>query len=139
MMYRYMIAVLFAGILFGVLIGCNGSSAPINPSVTFTQPANSTLPTIPANGIMNIQGTVTLPSTSGSGGSTSVTDSVISTEWTQDASVPGVFSTPDSVNTTWLAPAWTGPGDLPVTLFLTVKTLLGGKTVQRINLLVIPG
>ena len=52
--------------------------------------------------------------------------------------IPGVFLTPDSVDTAWQAPAWTWPGELPVTLFLTVKTLLGGKTVSRINVLVAP-
>lgn len=129
MKLRYTIALLFAGVLIALLAGCSGSSTALNPTVTFTFPDDTTLPTMRAGTLLKITGEI---EATGEG------DSIKSCVWTQVTEAPGVFSITDGPETTWRAPAWAGPGELPVTLALTVKTLLGGETTKHIQLRIVP-
>ena len=139
---RYMIAVLLAGVLFVVLSGCNGSTQATNPTVTFTSPvgnqngAITNTPTVTAGQILNIQGTVALGTTDPAGDA--IKDSIASESWTQSGMMLGTFSFLNTINTTWQAPAWIGPGNENVVLTFTVTTVLGGKTVQNLNITVTP-
>ena len=141
MKLRYMIALLLGGVLLLVLSGCYGNSPVLDPQISFTLPdlpadtttITSYVPTIPANGYLQIKGTLTNPTA----------DNVITNQqWTQQAVTAGAplghFFVTDSLETSWQAPDWKGPGNAEYTLTFTVDTSLGGHTVKSLHVVVTP-
>jgi len=136
---RFIFALLVTAGCLCLLNGCNGTSDINNPTITTVtvtpvQPAGTTTTTasatVPSGQVITIQVSATTTNTTA--------NPIISTEWTEVSAVHGIINTPDALNTTWQAPIWNGPGDEPVTLTLTVRTFLGGKAVQRVNIVVTP-
>lgn len=131
---RYSLLLMVAAVALLLLAGCGGSpsdrSPGLNPTVTFTFPEDTTLPNLLSGGVLHITGDATTGD--------SETNPITSYAWTQNPLNAGTFSSTNTLETTWRAPDYPGPGQLHVVLTLTVKTLLGGETVKPINILVTP-
>lgn len=133
MLKRGMIAVLLAGVALLGLIGCDGGSPSLNPSITLKFPDNTTLPNLASGAIFLIDGTAAVADDK--------TNPIISYRWVQTPAV-GTFSSTTTFTTTWAAPVipTVANGGTPqkVTLTLTTETLLGGKTVTPLVVIVQP-
>lgn len=123
-----MVMVIALGAL--LVAGCNGSGSDgLNPVIAFKFAAGTTLPAWKSTDVLVIEGTATTPD---------ATNPVTSYEWTQTPAGAGTFSSTGTFNTTWKSRALL-PGEVSnVTLTLTTKTKLGGKSVTPINLIVTP-
>lgn len=132
MKWFFALSLLFAGILALSLAGCYGTTKALDPVIVFDIPDDTTLPSIASGGLLVVKWSVTIPNAD---------DKITKYQWTQDVADPqyqGTFLLPEGPTTTWQAPEWHGPGNLPVTLTFTVDTLLGGHAAQHINLLITP-
>jgi hypothetical protein len=119
-------------IVLGALLlsGCyGGGSTGLNPVVNFKFPAGTTLPAWKSTDVLVIDGEAKDPE---------ATNPVTTYEWTQSPAGAGTFSSTATFGTTWKSRAL-APGEVSnVTLSLTTRTKLGGKTVTPINLIVTP-
>jgi hypothetical protein len=135
MYVRCCLALLLAVFGLVALVGCSGKTDTINPVInwTYSTPAAGALqlPYVYSEDAILIDGSGTV--TSGE------SNPITSYQWTQSGARLGVFTTPLSPTTTWKAPlVAAGEAPVPVTLYFTVKTLLGGEAVQPINLIIVP-
>ncbi len=128
--FRASFAILALAAMLG-LVGCGGGSTlALDPTVTFTVDDSTLLPNLPATGVLVISGDAKTED--------SETNPITSVRWTQRPAL-GTFLSPYTMNTSWVVTnpaAVTAP--TPVTLTVEVKTLLGGKTVKQLHLLVQP-
>lgn len=122
---------LIGGCMVLLMGGCGGTATALNPTVAFN--FDERLPPIPSRSILVISGTITPARPD---------DAIKSIKWTQEPADPaynGIFLIDENnINTNWEAPAWPGPERLPVDLILTVETIMGGRTVKRLHLMVEP-
>ena len=124
---------LLLGLALMGLVGCYGPSPGLNPVIAFTYPDGTTLPNLAAGSVLHVQGTGTTNDSTG--------NPITSYAWSQTpatGATAGKFSSLTTLETTWLAPSWTGPGNLAVRLTLTAISLKGGKTVKTIDLNIVP-
>jgi len=137
MLLRVLLCVLVLGALLLGIAGCYGNTASLDPVISwkFTapdpqDPAAVALPYIRSGGVLIV--------TNGSAVAQGANDQIISYRWSQDPDV-GTFTSTDTINTTWAAPILQ-PGEpvMPVTLTLVTKTLYGGQSTNKVNLLVLP-
>ncbi len=131
------------GILFAAaalllaVAGCYGPSPSLDPVINWkiTMPDTKTDPTAVALPYMKSGEVVLVDSTDVK---VSDSDRVTSVAWTQTPAV-GTFTSTDTLTTTWAAPILkVGDPPLPVALSMTVKTELGGKSVNVVHVIVLP-
>ena len=128
---RYLIGLLAVATMM-VIMGCSGPSAGLDPEVTFDFPGDTPLPFLPADSVLVIDGTAKVANAQ--------SNPITSIRWTQDPEI-GVFASETTLGTSWrVRPEVVGLIDEPtdVTLTVTVETLLGGRRVVPINLVLIP-
>lgn len=114
-----------------LLPGCyGGGNTSLNPVIDLTFPAGTTLPAWKSTDVLVVQGT----------SSTADKDQnpVTSYAWTEIPANAGTFTSTTTFGTTWKSRAL-APGEVSnVTLILTSRSKLGGKTDTPINLIVTP-
>ncbi len=112
------------------LVGCyGGGSIGLNPTMTLDFPAGTPLPNWSASSVLVIEGEAKTADEA---------NAIATHQWTQSPANAGTFSSTSTFSTTWQsAPVPVGT-TRNVTLYLTVTTRQGGKSVMPINLIVTP-
>lgn len=130
MKWQIIVATILAGVALMGLTGCYGPSPGLNPSIAFSFPDDSSLPYLQSGGKLVIKGEANPPVDAAS-------NPVISASWSQDPPIGQfVITSPNAVENIWQAPAVTQA--TPVTLALSMKTLLGGEGSTRMTVIVVP-
>ncbi len=129
---RHIIWLLLAvsALLLG-LAGCNGPAPGLDPAITFTDLASGSLTSFPSGGVLSVKGEGTTADSAG--------NPITSYRWTAtraDGGDPGQFGSTATLETVWQAPIVVAP--VNVTLQVTAKTLLGGKTTRPLTVRVVP-
>jgi hypothetical protein len=113
-----------------LLSGCYGGGSDIlNPVMELTFPAGTSLPAWDADVVLVVEG---------SAKTADANNPVTSYEWTQVPANAGTFTSTTTFGTTWKSRALALGEVSNVTLTLTAKTKLGGKTSMPLNLIVTP-